>query len=178
MPRPTSKNTFSVGWDCLRDSSEWPISTEAGMKGLERSGSPYTALHCHSLPALQTEQRWCCTQGRHWFLPLSLDRFSASLDAQRLYFNVSTPAVGRERRSPELARWAGGVAWNAQSSTVPAAQSCQPAPALLCLGQTGTGGANSGHFREPALSQPQATTLLLGTDLELCLPLWVWCSRC
>lgn len=118
----------------------------------ERSGEEWEpihspAVHCHALTAWQTEQRWCCTQRRHWFLLLSWERFSASLDAQHLYFNVSTPAVGRERRSPEPGWWIVRTAWNAWSSAVPAAWSHQPAPALHCLGQTGTGGTNSGHLR-------------------------------
>lgn len=66
------------------------------------------AAPCPSPPARQSEQRCCCTQRRHQFLPPNLERVSAPLVAQHVCFNVSTPAADRERRCPEPGQQAGG----------------------------------------------------------------------
>lgn len=143
MPRPTTKTTFSLHWDCLRDISEWPVSTEAGMKGLERSGNSYTVLQpTATLPAWQTRAEmvlhsgdFCCWAWRD-FQPVWMISTYILMSQHQQW-------AGRE----SLLSLAGGLCagWNARSSAAPAACSHQPAPALPCLGHTGTAGASSGH---------------------------------
>lgn len=132
----------------------------------ERSGEEWElihspAAHCHSTSTAD-KSRDGVTLRR--FLLLSLERFSACLDDQHLYFNVSTPAVGRERKSPEPGWWA--VCWMKCTKQRCASSLLTPACTSTALpGSHRDSRGQLGPLRGTDLSQSQATTLLLGTHL-------------
>lgn len=134
-----------------------------------------------SPPARQSEQRCCCTQRRHRFLPPNLERVSAPLVAQHVRFNVSTRAAGRERNVLSLASRLGHGCMKCMKqhcASSPDTSACTggTSTALGWLVQTGTGGPAHVTYG-PAPSQSQAAAFLLGTHQELVLLSSVWCSR-